>query len=141
VVVRGRLTPEVGALLRRALDAARETLYQRRWREGTATPANDSSFDVPTVAEQQADALGLLAETALHQELDPGAPGERYQVVVHIDAPALADPEQPGQSVLEGGTHVSAEPAMWLLPLPVDRKLRGMIRHGGSRGRSRYWCH
>src|SRR5713101_311616 len=30
VVLRGRLTPEVGALLVRALDAARETLYQRR---------------------------------------------------------------------------------------------------------------
>src|SRR5688572_20704190 len=30
VAVRGRLTPEAGALLIRALDAARETLYQRR---------------------------------------------------------------------------------------------------------------
>jgi 5-methylcytosine-specific restriction endonuclease McrA len=45
----------------------------------------------------------------LSHELDPGAPGERYQVVVHVDATALADPDQPGQSVLEGGTHVSAE--------------------------------
>ena len=31
--------------------------------------------------QQQADALALLAETALHHGLDPGAPGERYQVV------------------------------------------------------------
>jgi 5-methylcytosine-specific restriction endonuclease McrA len=61
------------------------------------------------MAQQQADALALLTETALHHELDPGAPGERYQVVVHVDAPALADPDQPGQSVLEGGVHVSAE--------------------------------
>ena len=61
------------------------------------------------MAQQQADALALLAETALHHELDPGAPGERYQVVVHVDAPALADPEQPGQSVLEDGARVSAE--------------------------------
>ena len=38
-----------------------------------------------------------------------GASAERYQVVVHVDAPALADPDQPGQSVLEDGTHVSAE--------------------------------
>ena len=44
--------------------------------------------------QQQADALGLLAETALHSGIDPGAPGERYQVVVHVDAPALADPVQ-----------------------------------------------
>jgi hypothetical protein len=61
------------------------------------------------MAQQQADALALLAETALHHGLDPGASGERYQVVVHVDAPVLANPEAPGQSVLEGGTHVSAE--------------------------------
>jgi 5-methylcytosine-specific restriction endonuclease McrA len=59
--------------------------------------------------QQQADALVLLAEAALHQGLDPGAPGERYQVVVHVDAAVLADAEAPGQSVLDGGTHVPAE--------------------------------
>jgi Domain of unknown function (DUF222) len=63
--------------------------------------------DGPNIGQQQADALVLLAETALHK-LDPGAPGERYQVVVHVDAAVLADPDQPGQSVLEGGAHVSA---------------------------------
>jgi hypothetical protein len=69
----------------------------------------DVSAETSTLAQQQADALALLAETALHHELDPGAPGERYQVVVHVDAAVLADPDQPGQSVLEGGAHVSAE--------------------------------
>jgi 5-methylcytosine-specific restriction endonuclease McrA len=109
VVLRGRLAPEVGALLLRALDAARETLYQRRRASGTALPATDPASEAPTRAHQQADALALLAEAALHHELDPGAPGERYQVVVHVDAAVLADPEQPGQSVLEEGSHVSAE--------------------------------
>ena len=61
------------------------------------------------MAQQRADALALLAEAALHHELDPGAPGERYQVVVHVDASALADPDQPGQSVLEDGPRVPAE--------------------------------
>jgi 5-methylcytosine-specific restriction endonuclease McrA len=61
------------------------------------------------MAQQQADALALLAETALHHGLDPGTLGERYQVVVHVDAEVLADPDQPGQSVLEGGARVSAE--------------------------------
>src|SRR5438046_227008 len=27
------------------------------------------------------------AETALHHGVDPGTPGERYQVVIHVDAP------------------------------------------------------
>src|SRR5207237_2998538 len=59
--------------------------------------------------QQQADALTLLAETALHHEIDPGAPSERYQVVVHVDADVLADADHPGQSVLEDGARVSAE--------------------------------
>ncbi|HEY7653701.1 MAG TPA: DUF222 domain-containing protein [Methylomirabilota bacterium] len=108
VVLRGRLAPEVGALLMRALDAAREALYQRARATGGAQAA-DRATEPPTRAQQQADALALLAEAALHHELDPGAPGERYQVVVHVDAAVLADPEQPGQSVLEEGSHVPAE--------------------------------
>ncbi len=109
VVVRGRLEPEVGALLLRALDAGRERLYQRARDAEAATRPADRSVEPPTTVQQRADALALLAESALHHELDPGAPGERYQVVVHVDAAALADPAEPGQSVLEDGAHVSPE--------------------------------
>ena len=120
VVVRGRLAPEVGAVLVQALTAAREALYQRAQPASSVTgPINknvsaetfqaDVPAEMPTMAQQQADALALVAETALHHGIDPGAPGERYQVVVHVDAPVLADPDAPGQSVLEDGTHVSAE--------------------------------
>src|SRR5947208_16316847 len=42
------------------------------------------------MGQQQADALGLLAETALQHGIDRGAPGARYRAVV-------------------GGTRVSAE--------------------------------
>jgi 5-methylcytosine-specific restriction endonuclease McrA len=107
VAVRGRLEPEVGELLIQALTAAREALYQRTHR--TFGDAGNVSAEPPVLEQQQADALGLLAETALHHGIDPGAPGERYQVVVHVDASALADPDAPGQSVLENGEHVSAE--------------------------------
>jgi len=106
VVVTGRLEPGVGALLVQALAAARGTLYQEARKTGNVSA---ETSETPTMAQQQADALALVAETALHQGMDPGTPGERYQVVVHVDAPALADPDQPGQSVLEDGTHVSAE--------------------------------
>src|SRR5881396_3002391 len=101
VRIRGRLAPEVGALLMQALAAAREALYQRR-----ADQAPEA--DQPTMEQQQADALALLAESALHHGIDPGAPGERYQVVVHVDAAVLADPDQAGQSVLEDGLRVPA---------------------------------
>ena len=99
----------MGALFTRALAAARETLYQRNRTDRTAEQPTDASLEAPTRAQQQADALALLAESALHQTLDPGAPGERYQVVVHVDAPVLADSSQPGESVLERGGRVSAE--------------------------------
>jgi 5-methylcytosine-specific restriction endonuclease McrA len=104
VVVQGRLMPEEGAVLMQALAAARETLYQR------ARDASDDlvSMETSTMAQKQADALAVIAESALHHDLDPGAPGERYQVVVHVDEPVLSDPDAPGQSVLEGGTHVTA---------------------------------
>ena len=125
VRLRGRLEPEVGEVLIQALTAGRETLYRRAHRtfvvgaESSDVPAETSAMEMPgvgtpadeppTMEQQQADALALLAETALHHGIDPGAPGERYQVVVHVDAPALADPEAPGQSLLENGEHVSAE--------------------------------
>ena len=113
VVLRGRLDLEVGALFMKALAAARETVYQQGRGERVVTRFNDPSADPaaerPTMAQQQADSLALLAEAALAHGLDPGAPGERYQVVGPVDATALADPEQRGQSVLEDGARASSK--------------------------------
>jgi 5-methylcytosine-specific restriction endonuclease McrA len=100
----GRLTPEAGALFLRALEAARDALYQR-----SRVEPMDPAQDPPTMEQQRADALTLLAETALQHGMEPGNSGERYQVVVHVDAAVLADPDHDGQSVLEGGVRVPAE--------------------------------
>jgi 5-methylcytosine-specific restriction endonuclease McrA len=89
LVIHGRLAPEVGALLRQALHAARDTLFRE---QRGSTSASD--------AQQRADALALIVETALHHGLDSGTSGERYQVVIHVDG---------AQTVLEDGPHVSAE--------------------------------
>jgi len=101
-IIRGRLTPEVGAVVRQALAGACDRMFVKPLDEPPGMIA-------PSMGQLQADALGIIAEAALHHDLDPGAPGERYQVVVHIDAPVLADPDQPGQSVLEDGGYSSAE--------------------------------
>ncbi|PYN60549.1 MAG: HNH endonuclease [Candidatus Rokuibacteriota bacterium] len=106
VRIRGRLAPEVGALLMQALAAAREAVYPKNVPAGTCAPG--VSQETPTMEQQQADALAFLAETALHHGIDPGAPGERYQVVVHVDAEVLAAADQAGQSVLEDGARVPA---------------------------------
>src|SRR5438445_11538200 len=127
VVFRGRLAPEVGAVVIQALTAAREALYHKAHAQNVpaGTSGADVSTEPPTMPQQQADALALVAETALHHGTDPGAPGERYQVVVHVDAPVLADVEAPGQSVLEDGAHVSAETSQ---RLACDAS-RVMMRH------------
>jgi HNH endonuclease len=94
VGVRGRL--EAGSVLVRALEMARDALYRRSRGIGTEPPD-----EPPTHEQQQADALSLVAETALGQGFESRSGIERYQVVVHVDAPVLADPNQPGRSALE----------------------------------------
>jgi len=84
-----------------ALAAARDLLYRRRKAKdvpaGTCavdasaeTSVVDGSPEAPTMEQQQADALAPVAEAALHHGINPGAPGERYQVVVHVEAAVLA---------------------------------------------------
>jgi hypothetical protein len=101
VTIRGRLSPEAGALLVKALTAAREPVNQREHAHRADGQPEGVSAETPTMAQQQADALQLLAETALHHGIDPGTPAEHYQVVVHVDAVVLEDPDQAGQSVVE----------------------------------------
>ena len=118
VVVRGRLTPEVGAALRRALEAAcdqarrapaadgggnGEACDATADRKGEAAGATAAAADVeePTFAQRQADAIGTVAEAALAGGLDRGTAGDRYQVVLHVDADAL--PARPDVSAGTSG--------------------------------------
>ena len=82
VVVRGRLLPEVGAVVQRALEAALEQV-----------PAAAADGTEWSAAQRRADALGVVAESALAGKLDPGSAGDRYQVTVHVDAAALVGPD------------------------------------------------
>jgi Domain of unknown function (DUF222) len=58
-VVRGRLTPEVGAVLLRAVEAASDALYRE-----TTVPGSTDDPELES-AQRRADAVGLLAERAL----------------------------------------------------------------------------
>ena len=104
-VVRGRLTPEVGAVVCRALEAASEQLRQE------AKDAETQNVEEPTPARRRADALGLLAESALAATLDPGTAGDRYQVVVHVDPETLREDVSAETPVTDGRNdeNVSAE--------------------------------
>ena len=146
VVVRGRLTPEVGAVLRRALeaacdqadsgrDAAREVADEATVTATDTADANAAAAAVeqvsevlkPTFAQRQADAIGVLAECALAGGLDRGTAGDRYQVVVHVDAGALAEaPDVPAgtPAAQAAPSHPGAAPGARTRPGSPDRSMR-----------------
>jgi len=112
VVVRARLTPELGAVVQRALEAASDQLYQ----ESRNAAAPESVSEEVTAAQRRADALGLLAERALGAVLESGSTADRYQVVLHLEDDGPGD--RPSQAVLEladGGIRVSAETSRRLM--------------------------
>ena len=81
-VIRGRLAPEAGEMLTKALKAAGERLYA------------EQPKDRPPAGKVRADALALVAASALKSGLDPGSSGDRYQVVVHVNEDELTVPEE-----------------------------------------------
>ena len=115
LLVRGRLSPEVGAVVQRALEAATDRLYHE----------SEDKTEV-SASQRRADALGLVAESALAADLDRGTTGDRYQVVVHVDEDGMRDDAASGQSALEDGIHI---------PLQTSRRLacdasRVVMHHG-----------
>ncbi len=99
-VIRGRLAPEAGDMLMKALKAAGEKLYA------------EAQEERPPAGKVRADALALVAESALKGGLDPGSSGDRYQVVVHASAEELRAPAIACTSCVSAETpaaHVSAE--------------------------------
>jgi hypothetical protein len=117
LVVRGRLSPEVGAVVQRALEAAADQLCHE----------SEDKTEV-SASQRRADAFGLLAESVLAGNLDPGAAGDRYQVVVHVNVDVLRDDAGKEQSALEDedGIHV---PAQTSRRIACDAS-RVVMRHG-----------
>jgi hypothetical protein len=136
-VVKGRLTPEVAALLMRAIEAAGDALF--------AASAKDDCNGIEP-AQRRADAIGLVAERALAAGFGgedapvSGSRAERYQVMVHVEAKSLGQQGEPGMSELEDGTRLSTESARRLAcdagRVEVTKGADGSVLHVGRRGRS-----
>ena len=135
VVIGGRLSPEVGAVVRRALEAAADRLRA----DVSGEEAAETSF-----GQRQADALGLLAESALAADLDRGTAGDRYQVVLHVEADTLRseagdrEPDVSAEtppSAADGDSRASAETP----PSAADREshVSAETRPGVADGESR----
>ena len=145
-VVRGVVSPEVGAVLMRAIEAASDALYR--------ACAHDE--EAPEPEQLRADALGLLAERALAVglgEMDERGPAEtgvpapvsgsraeRFQVVLHVEAETLREHGETGMSELDDGTRVSAETARRLAcdaaVVEVRRGPDGSVLDVGRRSRT-----
>jgi Domain of unknown function (DUF222) len=121
--LRARLAPEDGALVLRALEAARDRLQEREGEDesGSAKPRRPTS----------AEAFVAMADMSLGDGRSDRSGGERYQVVVHVDA-------TDGKGILEDGSALADETARRLacdasvvemveqdgVPLSVGRKTR-----------------
>jgi hypothetical protein len=113
-LVRGRLDPEVAAVLMRAVEAASDALFRE-----TPNPLEpqDDEERLRATAQRRADAVGLLAERALAVGFErdgddapiSGTRAARYQVVLHVDAASLSADGEGEKSELDDGMRVSAE--------------------------------
>jgi len=115
LVLNGRLPPEVGAMLVKALQVASE----ERCEDSDAEPD-----------QRLADAMGEVAGAALDRGLADRAGKARpknYQVMVHVDQEVLQESDSPGRCEVEGGVGISPETARRLccdnpvLEMPVEK--------------------
>lgn len=129
VRVRGRLSREEAAVLERALEAAREradvsaeTPNEIPWPADSDAPRQTRS-----AGERNADALVLLADESLAAARhETRSAGERYEVVVHVDAEALSADE--GHAEIAGGEPLAAETARRLC---CDASVSALVERDG----------
>ncbi len=136
VLLRGRLPAEEGALVLAALEAAQAWLAQQDVPAGTP---DDGAVDVPagtrdqrrSRGEARADALIALADAFVAGAARTG--GDRYQVVVHVDAGALSGEEPGGRCELEDGSPLALETVR---RLACDASLVQLLERDGQPLRS-----
>jgi hypothetical protein len=145
LLLRGRLPAEEGALVMAAIEAARDRLDHQdvpagtRDGDGADVPAgtrDGEGADVPagtprrSAGEARADALVALADSFL-----AGGPeavrtgGDRYQVVVHVDAGTMSVEEPGGRCELDDGSPLAIETAR---RLACDASLVQMLERDGQ---------
>jgi hypothetical protein len=107
-IIKGRLTPDAGAVVEKALGAAHDKIPR--------DPEADTSA-------RYADALVAVADTALGA-MDNSSGADRYQVVVHVSDDVL----RPGLCEVEPGAEIAPETAR---RIACDAALVEMIERDG----------
>ena len=130
LLIRGRVPAEVGALFRKALEAAEDALPRK--------DVSAETFSDDRRRSRRVEALALMAESFLASGPQELSGGDRQQIVLHVDAQTLKH-DHAGRCELEEGPSVAAETARRLAcdaslvaiieneqgePLNVGRKTR-----------------
>lgn len=105
LVLRGRMTPEDGAVFMKAMDAMVEAMVAAK---NPQVSQDDDSATLPekTFPQKRVDALLALAEQAMNtmqEGLQPLSSADKYQVVVHIERSAEHSHKQ--HCTIESGAH------------------------------------
>jgi len=138
-VLRGRFTPEQGALVKKALEAAVNEDVQEQKDVSVEKPTNKIDPRPHPIASRRADALVRIVEGFLSDAAKESNGGDRYLVHVHTDVETLKAEGTGAEAELEDCGHVCAETSRrlscdagvvhWLEhadgePLSVGRKTR-----------------
>jgi Domain of unknown function (DUF222)/HNH endonuclease len=148
LVIKGRLPPEQGALIVKALEMAmdRDFAEQNDAKDDSAESSSDviaSSSDViaseakqsmEPIGARRADALAAVAETYMNSDPVPNATADRYQVVVHVSAESSAAHIHDGPGVsAETARRIACDSSLIAVkedqdgePLSVGRKTRSI---------------
>ena len=136
-IVKGRLTPEAGALLKKALEAGMDEDFEEQKDVSAETSA--AAGPAPGFAARRADALVRVAEAYLSGASKHCDGGDRYLVHVHTDAETLSEDGTGAEAELEDCGCVSAETFLRFAP-PTPKQASGSRRIPGFRsGAAKSW--
>jgi hypothetical protein len=134
-MIRGRVPAEIGALFKRALEAAEDSLPIPKY-----VPAGTSLDDEHRLRKRRVEALATLAESFLTTGPRDLSGADRQQIVLHVDAETL-EHRCAGRCELEHGPSIAVETARRIAcdssvvrivesargePLDVGRKTRSI---------------
>ena len=114
-IMRGRFTPEQGALISKALDAAEEQLFTEQ-KQVPDEVASEIEQNLPqdqvmplSFLSRHADAMERVADNFLAGAKSDSSGGDRYLINIHTEVATLKADGDGAESELEDKGHVSAE--------------------------------
>ncbi len=140
LVLKGRFTPEQGALLKKALESIMDKDAEEQKDVCAETPVNELKDHADPVSQRRADALVRMAE-GYSANATAASSGDRYLVHVHTDIETLKANGSGAEAEIDNAANVCAETSRrlscdaavvhWLEtakgePLSVGRKTRSI---------------